>query len=216
VRVAPLRTTGQGCLICRLPDRDREAVNAAIWDGTTDRVRGYRAQGQRAYGRATGKDIDPKSVTRHVEHTEADWREATSTVPASGAEVPVFDTSYESIVERAAGLSALAMAKLHDRIAEDRLEDRELVSIARLGVNARTDQEANRVASKRPQIQVAAIIGVAGGTFGELPEHEIIDVTPERELLTNVRAERQTLKELAAREAEQVEAEHELDALFSG
>ncbi len=214
MKVAPLKTTGQKCLICVLETPAREAVNAAIWDGSSERVRGYRAAGVRAFTHMTGGSIDPKSITRHADDTEATWHDTNPADPASDIDVPVFDSSYEAIVQRAANLGKLAIEKLPKKVAADELEDRELVSVAKMGVGARTQQESNRVASNRPQIQVAAILGVVAGGMGNLPADEVIDVTPEAELIDVVRQERKALQALA-----KVQANPEddgLGALFDG
>lgn len=201
MKVAPLRrrgVNGKGCLVCALAPEQRQALNAAIWDGTEQRTRDYRSAAARVYEASTGRSIDLKSITRHTEHTEATWHEATEQVPARGNEEPVFATDYASLVERAAHLGSAAMTRLEGRISAGDVGDRELVTVAQLGVRARAQQEATIAASKRPQINVAAIFGIAGGHLALMPESEAIDVTPEEALYDEIEQERVTLRALAA------------------
>lgn len=220
MKVAPRKTTsgyrnGPGCTVCDLEDEKLQRVNAEIWDGSSQRTSGYRARGIRAYYAVSGKTIDAKTITRHAEHTEETWHEVTPQWPAAESEVPVFASDYKSIVDRAANLGAFAISKLEQRVAKGIIEDRELVSLAKMGVTSRAQQEANRVAENRPQTQVALIFGLAGGHLaGALPEHEVIDITPERELLDEVHAERKALAAVAGRGPERADPEGDYDGLF--
>jgi hypothetical protein len=196
-RVAPRAYragNGSVCLICQLPEVALQAVNAAIWDGTTVRVRNYRARGREAYMLTTGTPCDVKTVTAHAEHVESTWHVPTPSQPARSNEVQVFPDDYESLVDASARLSAVAMSKLAEKIQKDELGDRELLGAAKLGVGARVQQESIRSASKQPAIQLTAIFGLASGHLVQLPESEAIDVTPERDLLDAVRAEKAALE----------------------
>ena len=199
MKVAPRKTTsgyrsGHGCVICDLTDEEMQRINAEVWDGVGQRTRGYRARGQSAYYTITGKQLDAKTVTRHADHIEDTWRDVTPNAPAAAAEVPIFASDYKSITERAANLGVYAMTKLEQQVGRDRVEPRELIMMAKMGVTARANEEANRVAESRPTTNVSLIFGLAGGHLrGEFPEHEAIDVTPERELLDEIAAERQAL-----------------------
>jgi hypothetical protein len=222
LKVAPRKETsgyrnGRGCMVCELSDEGLQAVNAALWDGTDQRTKGYRARGQRAFMQHTGRSIEAKTITRHVEHTEDTWHDASEQNPALPTELPVFPTDYHGMVESVAKLGAKAAARLDQRIDADRVEDKDLISLVKIGTVARTQEEANRVADKTPQTQVALIFGIASGNLaGELPEYETIDVTPVEELRDEIRAERQQIAALAegASEADEGADADELEALF--
>ena len=171
-----------------------QVVNAAIWDGTTERVPAYRARGVEAYQLCTGKKLDPRTVTLHADHVEASWHEVTADHPERYDEVPVFPSDYESLVDTAADLSARAMSKLTGRL--DQMTSTELIQAAKVGVTARGQQRATEVAAKTPKIELTAIFGMASGHISStnLPESEAIDVTPEKDLLDAVHAERRQLE----------------------
>lgn len=210
--VAPLKepgANGAGCLVCELSTAQRQAVNVAIWDGEQHRTASYRRNGQNAYRAQTGETIDPKTITRHVEHIEATWREG----PARPGEAPLFPTDYKSIHDQAALLSAQAMALLSEKIEAGDIENRELVNLAKMGVTARSNQERAAAASKRPQLEIRAIFAIGSGHARDFPESEIIDVTPESDLRAEVQAERALLERLQAGEV--VEAPNAFDDLFS-
>lgn len=219
MKVAPRKSksgyrNGIGCKVCiSLDDEELQQLHTELWTGEgAERKRGYRANGMKAYKAITGDDIDPKTITRHVMHVEDTWREVSATAPQAEVEMPVFPTDYKSMVDKAAGLSAKAMHKLEGRVEQGMVEDRDLISIAKIGVMAKGQQEANRVADKAPQTQIAVIFGLAGGHLaGELPEAEVIDVTPEEELHHAIRQERQAIAAHATGEAE---PDDDLDAIL--
>ena len=180
------------CSVCALPDAALQDVNVAIWQGGTKRTRYYRADGQRAAKRH-GLTIEVKTVTRHADHIESMWHKADGKQPASPGEIPVFPTDYESLVEKAAHIGYQAMDEVAKRISGGQdVETRDLVAIAKLGVDARSRQEANRIASRQPRLEFRAIFGLGAGRI-ELPEAEAIDVTPLEELRSEVEAERALL-----------------------
>lgn len=188
-----------GCTICRLPAESLQVVNTAIWDGGEHKSRGWTARGREMYQLVTGDAISKMSVSRHVEHVEATWRDATPDEPKKHSEVEVFPSDYESLTDAAAELGAKAMTKLAGKIDRDQLPDRELLAAAKLGVQARGEQRKTDIASKQPKIELTAIFGIASGHLaaGALPESEVVDVTPEAQLLEAVHAERQALEENA-------------------
>lgn len=193
----PTTKNGQSCRVCSLTVEALQVVNAAIWDGTTERVRNYRERGVEAYQLITGDTMEVRSITRHAEHIEATWFDPSEGRPARHNEVEVFPADYESLVDTAANLSARAMGKLTEKVDTNALTNTELLQAAKIGVSARGQQEATKVASKQPQIQLTAIFGLASGHLADLPESEAIDVTPERELLDAVHEERRALEEHA-------------------
>jgi hypothetical protein len=190
------RPSRRPCLVCALPTEKRQEVNAAIWDGKQRRLR-YRAAGKRVYEAITRERIEVKSITRHAEHIEAAWREATPDDPMSGREQPVFATDYESLTERAALAGAHAMNQLEARVLDGSLGDRELLGVAKMGLGARQQQRQLENDSKRPQIMLTAIFGMASGHIRELPEAEAHEVFDESQLKEAVQAERLLLTERA-------------------
>ena len=185
------------CLICQLYDEQRQEVNAAIWDGTTRRSN-YRAAGQRAYEHATDEVIDRKVVTRHADHIERSWRAASMSDPAAPAEMPVFASDYESVVDKAAALGVVAMTALELEMIAGKIEPREMLGIAKMGVTARAQQRSNEVESSKPQVMLMAVFGLASGHLRELSESEAVEVYDEKDLLKTVKDER-TMLEARAR-----------------
>lgn len=185
-----------GCKVCALPIEKRQEVNAAVWDGRARRPK-YREAGKRAF-ESFGDTINVKAITRHADHVEDGWREATPDDPAAGRERAVFPSDYESLTERAALAGAQALNQLEQRVIAGEVEDRELLGLAKLGLGARQKQEELRAASKRPEIALMAIIGIASGHV-EMPESEVIEVVDPQTLTETVREERRLLEARAAR-----------------
>lgn len=188
----PKRGRLGACRVCALSREQRQEVNEAIWDGTTRRSK-YREAGKRVFEALSGESINVKAITRHAEHIEDSWREATVDDPAAGREEPVFQTDYESLTERAAAAGARAMSALERRIAEGGIGDRELVGVAKLGLEARQKQRALEQQKERPEIALLAIIGLASGHLQPPPEQvtEVIDVSTLKE---EVQAQRRQLE----------------------
>jgi hypothetical protein len=176
------------CIVCDLPQSQWAEVNAAIWDGQA-RVAGHRVAGQRAYMAQAGVErLDIKVIDRHVEHIETTWH----TTPPSSRERPVFPTDYESVTEKAAGLSARAMEALTRDL--DSLAPKDLIAAAKLGLAARQHQETLRAKDRRQATTLDALFGLAAGLVGALPPGEVIDVTPIEVLHEELAAERKLLE----------------------
>ena len=188
--------TGRGCIVCSLPHDQRTEVNAAIWQGRK-RVADYIAAGHRTFAQVAGRTCDRKTITRHADHIEATWREASVDDPATRREAPVFPTDYESMVDRAAILGMQAMSHLELRIATGELGDRELLGVAKMGVMSRAQQRATEVDASRPQVMLMAVFGLASGHLAHLPETEAITVIEEGSLRANVSEQRRLLEERA-------------------
>jgi len=189
----PVSRINANCLICALYPEQRQEVNAVIWDGKV-RSPSYRAAGQRAYEHATDTTIDRKVITRHADHIEDSWRDATTDDPAAPKEEPVFAPDYEAITDRAAALGAQAMDHIELELAAGNIEPRELLGIAKMGVTARAQQRATEVDASKPQVMLMAVFGLASGHLKELPESEAIEVYDEGALLKTVQDERKMLE----------------------
>lgn len=184
------------CIVCSLPLKDRQEVNAAIWQGT-QRVTNYVVAGKRAYDAVADSPCDRKVIMRHADHVERSMREATPEDPAAGREEPVFPTDYESLVDKAAAVGMGAMAQLEAQLAEGLIAPRELVALAKMGVTARAQQRAAEIDSKRPQVLLMGIFGLASGHLAQLPESEAIETFDEATLRLEVREQRRLLEERA-------------------
>jgi hypothetical protein len=191
VIVSRLKRDDGGCRICELPPDQRQEVNAAIWDGRKRR-RTYRHAGQRAFAAVTRGHIDRKTVTRHADHIEGSWREATPDDPMAGREVPVFAPDLESLTDRAAIIGGAAMDAIETKVLDGTLGDRELLGVAKLGLGARQRQLELEQNKSRPEVAILAIVGVASGHV-RLPEAEVIDVADPTRLKAAVQEERQRL-----------------------
>lgn len=193
----------RACRICKTLTPEKVAiVNATIWPepGVALRARSYRSDAVRACA-AQGLEIEEKSITRHAIHVEKSWHAATPASPAAPGEVPVFPTDYQSVATLGAKLGVVAMRRLEERVPE--MEDRELVATARLGMSAATHREALRLKAQEVDTNkglLSALFGLGGGLLDEsdIPEAEIIDVTPVEDLLDAPRLEREALKRLQA------------------
>lgn len=190
------------CRICReLTPQQAAEVNAAIWPepGVALRSRGYRVQATRTAA-VYGCAVEVKTITRHAEHIEASWRKVTpqSPPPAPG-ERPVFPADFTSVAQRMASLGMAAAEHIEDRLPD--MEPRELVQVARIGLSAATAREAMRLKAQEvdtAQGMLAAIFGLAGDHLseGDIPETEVIDVTPVEVLHDEIEAEREALRQL--------------------
>lgn len=194
------------CSICRELNPEAVAiVNAAIWPepGVALRGRDYRIAAVRA-ARAGGLDVEAKTITRHAHHVERSWHRVTADHPARPGETPVFPTDYDSIVNQAAQAGAVAMARIQTRIPS--MEDRDLISVAKMGTSAVGQRKVLQMRAQEVETAqgvVAALFGLASQhiDLGDMPEVEVIDVTPVEVLQDAVRQEREALKRLAAGEA---------------
>ncbi len=201
VLVAPRKRPHHGrmarCKVCSLPLEARQQVNEAIWAGTQTRVRNYRQAGVAVFEIYTPDPIESKAITRHADHIEKSWRLVDGRSPPSSSEETVFASDYVSLVDQAADVSVQALQEVGKRVAKGDMVDRDLISAAKLGVQARSAQEKNKQAEKQNDIDIMAIFGMASGHLAELPEGEAIVVTPEGELLEEVHNERRRLEQNA-------------------
>ena len=154
----------------------------------------YIVAGKRAFDAISAPPIDRKVIIRHAEHIEASMRAATPADPAAGREEPVFATDYDSVVEKAAALGMGAMAQLEIDMAAGTIGAREMVAIAKMGVTARAQQRATEIDSKRPQVLLMGIFGLASGHLAQFPESEAIEVYDEATLALEVREQRKLLE----------------------
>jgi len=121
--------------------------------------------------------------------------------PATAGEVPVFPTDYGSVTEMAAQVGMQAMTTIRGRIPT--MDNRDLVAVAKLGTAAAGQREALRLRAQevdQSQAIVEAITGVASGLLDprDIPEIEVIDITPVEGLVDEVAKERAALKRIAA------------------
>ena len=195
------------CRICQeLTPQQAAEVNAAIWPepGIALRSRGYRTVGQRVAA-TYGCVVEVKTITRHAQHIEASWRKVAPQSPPPGpTERPVFPTDFAHVSDRMAGLGMAAADHIEDRLPT--MEPRELVQVARMGLAAASTAEANRLRSQEvdtAQGMLAAIFGLGGGHLseGDIPETEVIDVTPVEVLHDEIETEREALRRLQSGEA---------------
>lgn len=199
----------RACSVCvKLPPESVAVVNATIWPVPGEKLRGrnYRVDAVRACA-SFGIEVEQKTITRHASHVERSWHKVTAQTPAAAGEVPVFATDYQSMVGQAAQLGAHAIDQLNRRVKDGRLDDRELVASAKLGLSAVGQREALRMRAQEVDQQgaiVAALTGLASGhlDMGDFPEAEVIDVTPVEVLHAEISTEREALKRLAAGEAD--------------
>lgn len=193
------------CRICQeLTPQQVAEVNAAIWSvpGVDLRPRGHRPAAQRACA-VNGLVIDIKTVDRHADHIAASWHEAKPQSPVAPGERPVFPTDFTTVTERYANLGMAAVDQLEGLIPT--MDPKELVPVARMGLGAVQTREAMRLRAQEVQTaegMLAALFGVAGGHLseGDIPDVEVIDVTPVEDLHAEVEAERAALEALQAGE----------------
>lgn len=182
------------CSICTIPQPGWSEVNAAIWDGfpsIDSRTTDYRESARRTAA-LYGVDVEVKVVTRHAEHIEADARVPTPQRPESARETNVMPADYESITDRAARLGSDALESLHQRLPM--MEDRDIIAVAKMGVGARQHQAAMAAKDRRKGDTTIAIFGFVSGHMANLPEHEVLDVTPPSELREGFEEERALLE----------------------
>lgn len=198
VVVAPKK---RECSICTgLSPREVADVNAAIWPEGPEHARGrsYRADGVRV-AEANGLTVEAKTITRHADHIEATWHLATTKHPPSAADLAVMPTDYESVMTRMADIGMQATGRIVERLPE--MDDRDLISVAKLGQTAAAQREALRLRKNegaQAGLLLEALFGLSGGQLndGDVPESEVLNVTPPEVMLDEVRTERAALKAL--------------------
>lgn len=180
MRVAPLKGD---CVICQAPDPTRQAINAAIWPGEAMiRSATYRAAAvdvARTSGVPGFAKLNVKTVTRHVEHIEASWRELPPNGQVQGVEAPV-KGDFISLVDQSGRLGAKVMNALEKLIDENpavvaTLMTKEAISIAKLGLTAATAGENARLKSRQQKIDVMAIFAQGSGHLPPVPPGAIDD-----------------------------------------
>lgn len=202
----PVAQRSSRCRLCKeLPGPSLTAVNAVIWTDASridraGRSRSYRADAVRACD-AQGLVVEEKSITRHAEHVER----TVKVVGRGGQQVapgeePVLPTGFAEVNDEFVRLGMTAVNEIKGRITD--LEPRELVATARMGLQASTQREALRIRQQEAADTtdlLRAVFGLSSGVLSEddVPEVEIIDVTPAEGLLEEVRAERLLLMEKA-------------------
>jgi hypothetical protein len=176
------------CTVCALPTQQAALVNAAIWDGQVRR-HGYSVDAHRVLMAQLGRKCKQSIIFQHADHIELTWHQTDREIPT---ERPVFPTDYESVTEKAAGLSARAMEALTRDL--DSLAPKDLIAAAKLGLSARQHQETLRAKDRRQATTLDALFGLAAGLVGALPPGEVIDVTPIEVLHEELAAERKLLE----------------------
>lgn len=183
---------GQGCRVCDLPGPVVKEINTAIWDDEV-RTPAYQDRAM-AVSRAAGLPVGRKAVSRHADHTEASWRRTQNPKSLIGRERTVFPVDYESVTDRAAGLSMAAMEVLEQKLDNDELEGRELVAVAKMGVAAVDSRERAKQRAEAPKhLTLDVIFGMVSGHV-TVPEGQVIDVTPLSDLKAEVEQERAALR----------------------
>jgi hypothetical protein len=175
------------CVVCLLPASQWAEVNAVIWDGMVRRV-GYGQAAIRAYEAQSGRKVNEKTIYRHADHIEATWH----TTPQNAREKAVFPSDYESVTEKAAGLSARAMERLESQV--DDLDPKDLIAAAKLGIAARQHQETLKAKDRRTATTLDALFGIAAGLVGALPEGEVVDTVEVEGLYVELAEERKLLE----------------------
>lgn len=207
MRAAPLKGD---CIICQAPELTRVAINQAIWPGDGEaRSTSYRADAIRVAEASmvpTLATLDPKTVTRHVEHIEAVWRVIGTNQSLHDDEVPVA-TDFGSVMEQGSRLGAKALGIIEQ--AADRLGPamfvfypKETLAAAKLGLGAATTREASRLKRNQQAIDVIAIFGASSGHL-RTPGNEATDIEDAltlAELRGTVTAERALLSARVSRE----------------
>lgn len=182
------------CTICSIPQPGWSEVNAAIWDGFPSldtRVSDYREDGRRTAS-LYGVKVDAKAITQHALHIEADAREPSDAHPTAARETNVMPIDYESITDRAARLGSDAMESLYQRLPM--MEDKDVIAVAKMGMGARQHQASMASKDRRKGDTIIGIFGFVSGHMANLPDHEVIDVTPPEELRSSFDEERALLE----------------------
>lgn len=192
----PLTRHG-GCKICSYEPELIQAVNAAIWDGQQVRRRTCVAEAAKVLV-AAGKKGHRRGVLHHADHIEQSWRNVDRQHPASGKELAVFPTDFESVTDKIALLGMRGLQVLEKRVDAGDIDSRDLSGVVRMGLNAVVERKKAEDRSKRPQITVQAIFAELSGHL-EVPAGEIINVTPYAELREEIDDERRLLAAHAGR-----------------
>lgn len=168
------------CVVCQAPEAIRVAINAAIWtEGSTLRSANYRAAGARAAAQVAmtmpdGEEadrytsLDPKTITRHADHIEDDWRDVMAGDRLQDDEVPVIAHEFGSVMDTATDLGMLSMKGLRDAMGSDPsrfaiLFPKETIAMAKLGVIASGNKESSRLKRNQQKIDVMAIFAASAG-----------------------------------------------------
>jgi hypothetical protein len=167
------------CTVCNLPSAIRDAVNRAIWDQHGTRFATYIATATRV-GDEHDRPFSKTAVGTHVTHVESSWREATRGKPAGEHEEPLHPT-FQSVTGAAATLGVKAMGILDRALegGEDQkpLDPKDVIAIAKLGVNAASAAEASRLKGNDQKLELAALFGLSSRHF-TVPETEVGAVAP--------------------------------------
>ncbi len=213
--VAPPRAQeggGWGCGVCALSENLRQQVNAAIWTPERTRAQAYRANALRVIAASGscddgaecdrfwkegehGRHMDAKVITRHAEHTEISWRLADAKNPPSGAERPVFPVGFGDYADRSAEIGMKALETLAAKIERGWVEDRDLVSVAKLGGAMMAAKQKHEDTQRQQPTLSIAIMGLVSGHLEE-PAGEVKNVTPVPQLMAALREERAELEVL--------------------
>lgn len=179
MRTAPLKGD---CLICQAPEPTRVAINAAIWpEGGEARATDYRAAACRVAEASHVPELaklDPKTVTRHVEHIELSWRVLGPNEAMRDDEVPLA-TDFGSLMEHGSRLGA-KMLNIVEKVADELgpamfvFYPKETLAAAKLGLGAAATRETSRLKRNQQAIDVIAIFGASSGHL-KTPSNEATD-----------------------------------------
>lgn len=194
------------CLICQAPELIRKVVNNAIWpDNGIVRSANYRAAGARAASQAAmtmadadrWSELDPKTITRHADHTEESWREIEPGEPLREGEV-VVSIEFGSVTDAYAQLGmetveALGQVVRANPLAFAALRTKEAISIAKLGLAAASAKETSRLKGRRQNIDLVAIFTSSAGHLPVDPHQAAEDAESVDDMRAHVAAERLAL-----------------------
>lgn len=190
-------TAVRQCTLCNQPAHVLQAVHAVIWDFPADataispsmRNHDYRIAAKRVLA-SHDVTLEEKAVSRHAEHVEKTGHLKPEGQRNIVGERKVFGTDYTALVDATAQLGGLALSSLAQRLEDGDVKDRELVAIAKMGVDARVDQQKLELRQQSQSAIAAALFAIAGGFIDpdELPAETglVINVT---ELETGLRDE---------------------------
>lgn len=198
-------TRNTRCTICAQDATVVQMVHGVIWDmpegagflSPAMRNGDYRIRAKEVLASRDVK-LEEKAITRHVEHVERTGRVAVGSRHPSGRKV--FDSSYGSMIDKAANLGMSAYERIEERLDRDELEPRELVAVAKAGVAARVESEKLSLRQHQQSLVASALFAIAGGFLQELPGETgmVINVTElEMGLRDDLESERDTLVEAA-------------------